>query len=245
MVTQNSNTDKNKSVKRVSKTSYKAKAGADTRKKVSLPLLSESEISGISDTLRFEKYRSRNYMFLLYPDCDEHMKALEVIQRNYSFLSVTHDKDVTDDGEVKKTHIHVFVKFKNPKWNTAIADEIGLDARFLQQVRNEENAMLYLIHFNEEKKHHYSIDEVLGTSDLKKKLRALLENKDLTEAEIFTELLYMITDNEIRNISSVSKICANKGDRYLKVLFRHSYLFNQLVRENRESGHVVKEHIYI
>lgn len=240
--TQNAN---NKSVKKVLETPKKTGNSPVKRKNVPLPILSEADLSGVVEHVSRDKYRSRNFMLLLYPDCPEHMQALEVVQQNYSFLMVTHDKDVTPDGELKKKHIHVFLKFKNPKWNTAVASEVNLDPRFIQQVRNEENAMLYLMHYNEEKKHHYSPDEIFGTTDLLTRLNNLLRNKDEQDSDILTELILLITEQEVRNISTVAKICVQKGPKWLKILSSRSYLFAQMCKDNRENGNVIRQKVLI
>lgn len=38
---------------------------------------------------------------MLYPDCDSHVQALEIIKENYSCAYILHDKD-TENDEIKR-----------------------------------------------------------------------------------------------------------------------------------------------
>ena len=81
------------------------------------------------------KYRSRVHMILLYTDNESHIKAYEIIQKSYDYLSILHNKDFTEDGELKKEHIHVVVRFNQPRWSSAICKELNIDERFIEDVK--------------------------------------------------------------------------------------------------------------
>ena len=64
-----------------------------------------------------EKFRSRKFCLLLYPNEDKtHKKALEYIKLNYDYALIVHDKDTNENNEIKKAHTHVVVSFSNAKW---------------------------------------------------------------------------------------------------------------------------------
>lgn len=138
-----------------------------------------------------EKYRSRKYCFILYPLEDEtHKKALEYIKKNYDYALIEHDKDLNEKGEIKKIHTHVVISLPNAKWNTALADELNLSSNYFQRCRDLEKALEYLIHYNDDTKHQYSIDDVKGT--LKGKLSKYIANDGKEESEKVLELLDFI-----------------------------------------------------
>ena len=110
-----------------------------------------------------ENFRSRKLGLLLYPDDESHVKALEKI-RAYDYGLICHNRDVNkEDGEILKPHYHVVLSLKNAQWATAIAKELGITPNYIQQIRNEEAALAYLIHYNEdEEKQKYDVNEVHG-----------------------------------------------------------------------------------
>lgn len=116
-----------------------------------------------------DKYRSRVHMLLLYPDNDQHYKALHKIQQSYDFGAILHDKDVTEDGEIKKAHWHVVVRTKNPTWSSAICKELEIEHNYIEDVKKFDNALQYLIHYNDIDKYQYSVNDVFG--NLKTKLQ--------------------------------------------------------------------------
>jgi len=158
------------------------------------------------------KYRSRKHALLLYPDDVSHVAAMEKIKTSYGYLAILHDKDIDATGGLKKAHWHVIVNYKNATWNSAVSKDFGIAENYIQQVRNEEAILEYLIHANEEEKHQYSLDEVFGTKNLKEKLTSLIENEQLTEGDKVIELIDFIenADKHI-TVTSFARYCAMVG----------------------------------
>ena len=120
-----------------------------------------------------EKYRGRVHMLLLYPENDSHVEAMEKISKSYDYAAVLHDRDTWTaadesknpehiEGEYKKAHWHVVLRFNQAVWNTAICKELGIPENYIEQVKKFENAIQYLIHYNDTDKTQYSVDEVFG-----------------------------------------------------------------------------------
>lgn len=128
------------------------------------------------------KFRGRNFVAVLYPEDPTHASAVDKLKTNgYSFAAILHDKDVYEDGEhqgeLKKAHWHVVLKFKNAVWNTAIAKELGITPNYLEACKNLDDALLYLVHFGyENRKYEYNLEEVFGP--LHTRLAYLLADDD-------------------------------------------------------------------
>ena len=60
----------------------------------------------------------------------------------------------------------------------------------MQKCEKLDKSLMYLIHYNNEDKYQYDIKDVFGS--LRPKLERLILNKDRSEEEIITELLYFI-----------------------------------------------------
>lgn len=122
-----------------------------------------------------EKFRSRKMCLLLYPLEDEsHKKAIEYIKLNYDYALIVHDKDEDENGVLKKSHTHVVVSFPSQRWNTAIAEDLGITPNYIERCRSFSNALEYLIHYCDDTKYQYDIEEVQG--NLKSELKKILNN---------------------------------------------------------------------
>ena len=142
-----------------------------------------------------EKFRSRKFCLLLYPNEDKtHKKALEYIKLNYDYALIVHDKDTNENNEIKKAHTHVVVSFSNAKWNTALAEELGITDNYIEKCRDLDKALEYLIHYNDDTKHQYDIELVRG--NLKSKLNQILLNDGKDENQKAYELMDYIENYE-------------------------------------------------
>lgn len=138
-----------------------------------------------------EKFRSTNFNLVLYEEDKTHMNALEKIKASYDYAFIVHDLDVDDStGELKKAHYHVVIRFKNAKWNTALAEELGITENYLQDCRSLKRSLLYLIHYYEPDKHQYDIELVQGP--LKKRLKEFITNEGKSESEKVLEIFQEI-----------------------------------------------------
>lgn len=158
-----------------------------------------------------EKFRSKNFNLVLYEEDETHKNAIEKIKVSYDYALICHDRDYSEEtGEILKPHYHIVLRFPNQKWNTALAEELGIAENYIEESRSLKRSLLYLIHYYDENKFQYSIDDVEGP--MKKRLKELLNNEGKTESEKVMEIFDEIdnTDGEIPFKSFVRHI-ASKG----------------------------------
>ena len=132
----------------------------------------------MSDLLKF---RDRKFVAVLYPEDPTHAEAIEKLkQGGYNFAAILHDKDVYEDGdhqgELKKPHWHIVLRFKNAVWNTAISKELGITSNYLKVCKDVDSALLYLVHYGRDDKFQYEYEAVFGPLGLK--LATLLADTD-------------------------------------------------------------------
>lgn len=176
-----------------------------------------------------KNYRSRSHCLLLYPEDETHMNALNLIKQYYNYAYILHDKDYTDTGEIKKPHYHIVITFNNAKWNTKVAEELKITDNYIEQCRNLELALEYLIHRNEETKYQYPIDEVKGP--LKQKLIKYLNQNDLDENDRVYELYkYISESNKIIYYYEFVEYCVKMG--MWDIFRRSSLIFIKLIEEH-------------
>lgn len=179
-----------------------------------------------------EKFRSTKFCMLLYPLEDEtHKQALEYIKLNYDYASIVHDKDTNEQGEVKKSHTHVVISMPNAKWNTALAKELGITENYIERCRCLENALEYLIHFNDDSKHQYTLEQVKG--NLKKKLEKIMLNDGKDEEDKAQELVdFIIHYQGYLRFTDFSYYCLSMG--MWSVYRRSSAIFGKLIEEHNK-----------
>lgn len=145
-----------------------------------------------------EKFRTKIFCAVLYEEDETHKKAIEYIRKNYDHAMVCHDKDVyLEDvirngelvhkkGDLEKAHYQIVFRFSNARWNTAVAEELGIKENYLEAAETFKGALTYLVHLNNPEKFQYSIDDVEGP--LKNRLEEYIRNADKTESEKVLEI---------------------------------------------------------
>ena len=157
-----------------------------------------------------DKYRSRVHMLLLYPDNEIHCQAVEKIKQSYDYAMILHNRDVTELGELKKEHWHVVLRFKQAVWSSAICKELVIENQFIEDVKRFDNAIQYLIHYNDSNKTQYTVDEVTG--NLKQRLIESINKVEKSEGEKVIELIDYIDQTQRRiSIKEFSSYCAENG----------------------------------
>ena len=156
-----------------------------------------------------EKFRSKCFNLVLYADDDTHVNALTKITTLYDYAYILHDKDTDSDGNLKKPHYHIVLRFKNAKWNTALASELDITPNYIQQSMSLKRSLLYLIHYYDEDKFNYDPQEVIGT--MKQLLMELIQNGNKTESQKINDIFDLIDSYStridfiyfVRNIASM------------------------------------------
>lgn len=155
-----------------------------------------------------DKLRGKVFLLLLYPDEDvTHAKALEYIKANYDYAAICQDKDVYledtitngvehKEGELKKAHYHVVVRFKNARWITALAKELEISENYIRLSHNFVRSLLYLVHYYEPEKYQYPPNEVFGT--LKQRFKEAYSSEGKSESEKIVDIFNEIDKCEFK-----------------------------------------------
>ena len=174
----------------------------------------------------WRKERGLVWFILLYPDNESHMLALEEIKKSYS--EYAYIKHQPEEGE-KKEHIHVVVRFKNYRWNSALSEELGIEINMFEKARNLENALLYLVHARDSEKTQYDIMEVQGT--LQKRLFRILQTDGKDNTDQATEIVdWIMEQSEVIKPSRLFYFASVNG------------LYGELVRGMKLFAMIIEEH---
>lgn len=179
-------------------------------------------------------YRSRRHGLLLYPEDQSHVQAFEKLKTMYEYLSILHDKDINPDGSLKKPHWHVVIGTRNATWNTSISKDLNLPVNYIQQIRNESAAIGYLIHWNEESKHQYDLEECVGTQKFKDLLRKITVEEEIPEGVKVVELIEWIENcDRPLKIADFAKVCA-ATDRW-DIFRRSASIYLKIIEEKNKT----------
>lgn len=112
---------------------------------------------------------------MLYPDNENHVKAVEIINKMENGLSIQHISKTDDEGNIiNKAHWHCVIKFSSPYWLSKLLSDLGLtdsDSHLFksykdfkikgkQQFKSIEDYISYLDHnLNDDKPDKYTIDD--------------------------------------------------------------------------------------
>lgn len=199
--------------------------------------------------------RSRRFCFLLYPEDETHVKALNIIKEKYKYAYILHDKDVYDEnvydeeknilhgeGELKKAHYHVIVEFVNPRYKSGLCKTLGIEENYCQTCGDKKLMLTYLIHFDIPEKYQYDKNEVQGPLrfDLFKILKTINMNEDEKISRIFD-----IIDNHrgYLSISNLNRYMLKQGlwseyKRCGSFILRHLDEHNHVDRLHDKMGYV-------
>lgn len=104
---------------------------------------------------------------ILYTDNINHLELFKELKEKYDYAYILHDKDLNEDGTIKKPHYHFLVFFKNARWGNAILKNINIDNPNLIEFKTDKvQAIRYLIHADNKHKFQYDIKDISSSFDL-------------------------------------------------------------------------------
>lgn len=177
-----------------------------------------------------DKYRV--FSGVIYPDSESYnpIEVLETLKSKFKeWAYCLHDSDVSDEGELKKPHIH-WVGRGDPRTLSAVAKFLGLKENEVELGKNFKALVQYLIHLNNPEKAQYSIEDVVtNIADIGSLLRNLSEGqlcKDLASAKCrmsWYDLIQYAIENDCfdvlrRNMPLIKCVWMESDERVFKAL---------------------------
>ena len=109
--------------------------------------------------------RSRNFGGVIYPDSTTYNFS-DVIRegKNYfqEFIYILHDKDLDENGNTKKAHLHWLGRRKNAVHIPTVAKVMGLQTNEIEMIRNWSGSVRYLTHVDYPEKYQYEMNDIQG-----------------------------------------------------------------------------------
>ena len=167
------------------------------------------------------KVRSVYKGLILYPEDKSHVKAMQIIEKEYEFKAILHDKDTEDNGEPKKPHFHYIVKMPNSSPNSTLANNLGIKENYVQVIHTLKGAYDYLTHKFTPNKYQYDNIDLFGS--------LVIDIEENTEGD-FQCLINSIKINKISTMYELTLWALE--NHCLQTLRRNAYLFSQILKIN-------------
>lgn len=129
---------------------------------------------------------SRAWEVVLYPDSVVYDVAnvLGNVTKYFDkWCYILHDKDLNEDGTLKKAHYHVYGKFDTARTPQTVSNALGVGVASLRAVSSWRGAVRYTVHLDHPDKYQYSADDVVANFEFAK---LLIVDDEVQAARIFS-----------------------------------------------------------
>lgn len=193
-----------------------------------------------------DTFRSREFVFILYTETPEaDLLYLKLTSYQYTTVGIFHDKDtyvedVIDEesgellhkaGELKKAHYHFYIRFRNPRYISGVASELGIDEHLIQFCDSYRAYVEYILHWGKHGgagKYTYEIDDLIGSLTGNAKQLMLKEPTDLKFDKIYRFIrsyngfLDYATVYEWSYKNGYSGLCVSRYNVILEFIYEHN-----------------------
>lgn len=173
--------------------------------------------------------KTRNWWFILYPESapEDWLNTLQSTLVPFA-LSPLHDKDINDDGSLKKPHYHVLLRYDGPTtYNHVLELTRSLNQPIPTRYDSFSGAYAYLYHGNSPDKFQYESASVVRYNGLSVP-SSRSESGDMLRR---VAVLSFIDDNDIREYADlVDYVVSSSNEEWLKEISRNCYFYLQYIK---------------
>lgn len=175
--------------------------------------------------------RSRNFVFLLYPENAEHIQALEKLKSSCdAYAYILHDKDVDENGSLKKPHIHFVAMLASKQNIDRLCAALGIPSNYCDVIRGSVvGSLRYLIHRDDPDKYQYDVSDVLANFVGLKRFRDALSVR-VDESDAVQRIMeFIYCSPSFLTVSDLTRFVLENG---LWSVYRRSFpIFKEVLRE--------------
>lgn len=156
----------------------------------------DSNLYNDIDLIDDENKRYRNFFILLYKDSEsyDYNEVLRTLKSFKDYAYIEHKKE----NDEKKEHTHFFLRVKNNCTIKSLSKKINVPKNYIQKVNSIRTINRYLIHYDDDDKIQYDIDDVICSKSWKRNFLQCFDDR-LTEDEILIKIYNYIDDLIIVN----------------------------------------------
>jgi len=179
--------------------------------------------------------RARNWVAVLYPESLP-SNWVDILDNTCVpwCCSPLHDKDIDGDGNPKKAHYHILLKYNGKKSFNQIKEVLGpLNCPIPQKCQDVEGAVRYMAHIDTPHKFQYSPADIIGHNGFD--VAPFLRPTTTARYEMLREMTTFISKHHITEFSDFTIYCQHKrSDTWYPLLCDSSTLFiREFIKSNR------------
>lgn len=179
--------------------------------------------------------RTRNYTTIVYPESADadwitQLRKLQVP----AVISPLHDKDLHNDGQMKKPHFHVVLMFESLK-SINQANDIckAFGGVGCEKVNSTRHMLRYLCHLDELDKPRYDVEQVTVIGDID--YRSIIESS-VDDIAFMKDITFYIHNNHITNFADFMVDCATNNPEWFRLIAGGKTLYvSSLIKAERWS----------
>lgn len=109
-----------------------------------------------------KSFQSKVYSIVFYDDTDIQTRLFDLIlsKQMVAFAYIKHDKDVDDNGEIKKTHYHLYIEFAKRISDQFIRNYFNTE--IVTKCYNKNYYISYFIHLYDKDKYQYDRENIVA-----------------------------------------------------------------------------------
>ena len=179
-----------------------------------------------------EKTRAVNV--IIYPESMPDWKE-RVADLKIPALAVVHDRDVDENGEIKKTHVHVQFMSEGPRTLSAwrnILEPLG--NLYVEPTRDIRTMNRYLLHLDQPEKAPYNEEELIAFNGYIVDLSRPLSPEQ--RAALRAEVLGFIVERNIVEYAQLVEHCMFHEADWLDYVETHTIFLNGYIRSRRHAA---------
>lgn len=179
--------------------------------------------------------RVRNWVFLLWEDSAPKNWRDTLDNLHIQWVeSPWHDKDVNDDGKLKKKHKHILLMFDGKKsYEQILAITEALNTTIPKRCMSTRGSARYMLHLDNPEKAQYKQADMIahGGADL----GVLLKSTSATRYELIREMISFINTYNITEFSQIATYAASERyeDWFPLLCDNSSYFIGQVIKSKR------------
>ena len=173
---------------------------------------------------KYEYEKGRDWTFIVYPESapDNWRTVLDETHLRW-IESPLHDKDMNEDGEIKKSHYHILLTFDGPVTEKQVIKLIDpLNTPLPKKVGSARGLVRYMAHLDNPEKYQYSRDEIVGHCGAD--VESYFELTKTSKMSVMKEIITYIYENKIDNYADFLMICIQHSDDWFDVATNYNTL---------------------
>lgn len=183
---------------------------------------------------------ARAFNLKAYPDSipdmiENILKQLPTL-REYAYI--LHNNDIDDNGQIKKPHYHIYLKFTKKLRYTTIAKafNIAANSELISAVKDSKKLVRYFVHLDDLEKFQYPLEQLTTYNINRDSVLALnfLDSEEKEKTDFQTILEYIAVNEP--TLWALVKFCL---DNDCISTYRRCYnIFKDLLKEIKEESYL-------